>query len=587
MAASSSHRTSDGRQDSERTGEEHEKSVVRSLQAQIKFLQNQHRTAEEQLNRSMQRERELREQAANADMMGLIAKLRRENKELRELSEETAQRLETLRGSETSCLTLQNRLDAAQEELARSKQYYQQEMKRLQGLMLLRTISLTRSNCSDENEELKEDLKKINHFEKLAESAKNRRAVREERAGGLLHVCVGVERREQVREMAEARSKTNDMISNLNETSRETQRRASSLEEIIASMEKTHKDVETENLNLRGHNDKLMAQVRELEDSLFESQNQTTRLSQRLQACDKEVKSIQEESKRAQEALKKETNELLHMVPPRWGDNSHLTASQWQVEDLKTKHFETLEEYKTSESEWRRTREQLREEAREAEAENKKLRDQLRMEREKFEQSMKDHADAMTEQLDQRQKIEAAAGRREEALHRRLLSSEKELDALRSSSVPESKFRSLQQQLSEDKQLLLSQLDAAVSKASALESQRQAEREQLEQKLAATSADLEDVNKRMRALEKQVAEGAGPWTLTLAACAGEVVGGKRGRRTATANENSRGVPDDVQCHGRGARVGGRRCRLVQGNTLPRRRGLTRCEDWRGSPESCG
>ena len=114
MAANISHTTSDARQDTEQSGTDHDRTLLRSLQAQIKFLQNQHRTAEEQLNRSMQRERELREQAANADMMGLIAKLRRENKDLRDQNEETSQRLEALRGSESSCLALQNRLDAAQ-----------------------------------------------------------------------------------------------------------------------------------------------------------------------------------------------------------------------------------------------------------------------------------------------------------------------------------------------------------------------------------------------------------------------------------------------------------------------------------------
>lgn len=53
---------------------------MRSMQFQIKTLQGQYRTAEDQLNRSMQRERDLREQLANSDVSSLISKLRLENK---------------------------------------------------------------------------------------------------------------------------------------------------------------------------------------------------------------------------------------------------------------------------------------------------------------------------------------------------------------------------------------------------------------------------------------------------------------------------------------------------------------------------
>ena len=211
---------------------------------------------------------------------------------------------------------------------------------------------------------------------------------------------------------------------------------------------------------------------------------------------------------------------------------------------------------------------QMREEVREAESDNKKLRDQLRGERDKYEQSMKDHADVMTEQLEQRQKIESAATRREEALHRRLFSAEKELDALRSSSVPDSKFRSLQQQLSQEKQTLMSQIEAAVTKAATLEGEKQSERQDFEKRIEASSAELVEAKNSIRQLQQAVrllfAHMQDQECDVVSHSAATGRGYCRGSE-ATATENPRRIPDHVQLHGRTQARSSRRQRaLIQG-----------------------
>ena len=53
--------------------------ALKSMQYQVRTLQGQARTAEEQLTRSMEREREMREALANQDVSTVIASLREQN----------------------------------------------------------------------------------------------------------------------------------------------------------------------------------------------------------------------------------------------------------------------------------------------------------------------------------------------------------------------------------------------------------------------------------------------------------------------------------------------------------------------------
>ena len=74
------------------------------------------------------------------------------------------------------------------------------------------------------------------------------------------------------------------------------------------------------------------------------------------------------------------------------------------------------------------------------------VRDTLRHERDLLERTMRENTLAYNEQLDQRQRSEAAAAKREEALQRRVAAMERELDSLREASVPESQLRAAREE---------------------------------------------------------------------------------------------------------------------------------------------
>ena len=137
--------------------------AVHTLQAQLRAVQKQQKAAEAQLNRSMAREKELREQVVNADVMSKITRicihththahthylhntrsrarehtsthihtqvvnadvmsamssLRNENKELREQNEKLSEQATKGQEGEAQLIVLRNKLEASREELQR------------------------------------------------------------------------------------------------------------------------------------------------------------------------------------------------------------------------------------------------------------------------------------------------------------------------------------------------------------------------------------------------------------------------------------------------------------------------------------
>ena len=137
--------------------------AVHTLQAQLRAVQKQQKAAEAQLNRSMAREKELREQVVNADVMSKITRicihththahthylhntrsrarehtsthihtqvvnadvmsamssLRNENKELREQNEKLSEQATKGQEGEAQIIVLRNKLEASREELQR------------------------------------------------------------------------------------------------------------------------------------------------------------------------------------------------------------------------------------------------------------------------------------------------------------------------------------------------------------------------------------------------------------------------------------------------------------------------------------
>ena len=93
--------------------------AVHTLQAQLRAVQKQQKAAETQLSRSLAREKELRDQVVNADVMSAICSLRKENKELRERNEKLSEQATKGQEGEAHLIVLRNKLDASQEEVQR------------------------------------------------------------------------------------------------------------------------------------------------------------------------------------------------------------------------------------------------------------------------------------------------------------------------------------------------------------------------------------------------------------------------------------------------------------------------------------
>ena len=134
------------------------------------------------------------------------------------------------------------------------------------------------------------------------------------------------------------------------------------------------------------------------------------------------------------------------------------------------------------------------------------LREVLRKERDLLENMMRDHTQKETENTLKQERLEAAAARREKTLHERLQSAEKELDALRMSSISDSKYRTLQDQFKREKEQLQTRLDIALEDVKRSEQQRTSDARRLEQKLVSMTAEADMANSKLRSLERQAQE---------------------------------------------------------------------------------
>ena len=241
---------------------------------------------------------------------------------------------------------------------------------------------------------------------------------------------------------------------------------------------------EAENSNAR-HLENIAALERQLEHA----QDAFKKLTQRLNETEMELSSVQAELRLLEEKAAKETSSL----------SSQLKEAESKLQDYRETSNQT-------ERDSRASRDQMRQELQQSESEGKHLREVLRKERDLLEKIMRDHAAKEAEYAEQRQRFEAQASRREAALQTRLQSAEKELDALRLSSVPDSKLRSLQEQFNQERDQLQARLDAALEDAMRAEQQKTISLRSLEQSLASMSTETDVASSKICRLERKVQE---------------------------------------------------------------------------------
>jgi hypothetical protein len=95
--------------------------AAHTLQAQLRAVQKQLKTTEEQLQRSLDRERDLREQVVNTDVVKVLNQVRKENKELREQNEALNEQASRAEESEAQLILTRNKLEALREDVLRQR----------------------------------------------------------------------------------------------------------------------------------------------------------------------------------------------------------------------------------------------------------------------------------------------------------------------------------------------------------------------------------------------------------------------------------------------------------------------------------
>jgi len=445
--------------------------AAHTLQAQLRAVQKQQKTTEDQLNRSIARERDLRDQLVSSDVMTVMSQLRRENKDLRAQNESLSEAATKGQESEAMLILIRNKLEASQEELLRTragssleKQSTKEEVAALKKALDLAQIDMI--NCEHvlrREKEMQEAIKRS--AEQLNEKDK------------------------QILDMQDEVDRAVSALSAANGDARAKGAKATDIERELRNEQKRAEEAimlqnETEKANV-----KQLQTVSSLQQQLEHAQESFKKLSQRLQEAELELSSANKKLRLLEENSTRDAGSLSS-----------------QLREMQSKMENTRESSRQAEEENRATREDLRKELHKTESEGKHLREVLRKERDLLEKMMREHSAKESEYTEQRQRFEAQATRREMAMQTRLQSAEKELDALRMTSVPESKLRLLQEQFNMERDQLQQRLDMALQDVTRAEQQKTISLRSLEQSLANLSTEAEIASSKIRSLEWKLQE---------------------------------------------------------------------------------
>ena len=446
-------------------------AATNTLQAQLKATQKQQKTAEEQLERSLARERGLRESVNNTDMINAIALLRRENKQLREQNETLSE--QAIKGEDHAgqLILIRNKYEAAQEELQRQKAGSSLELRSMQ----------------EEVGTLKRALENAEHDKIQGERALRQEKEMKEAIERSAELLKGRDR--QILRLQEELDQSTDRLALSDDEARKVGHRASELERELRKEQKRVEEAIVVQEQMESAHAKQASTIAALEDQLSHAQGSLAKISERLQETELELVRLQKEMESLEQQSSKDAGSL----------TMQLRDTQSQLESVKEASASAEEEYRSS-------RGKFRQELQSAESEARHLREVLRKERDLLENMMRDHTQKETENTLKKEHLEAAAARREKTLHERLQSAEKELDALRMSSISDSKYRTLQDQFKREKEQLQTRLDIALEDVKRSEQQRTSDARRLEQKLVSMTAEADMANSKLRSLERQAQE---------------------------------------------------------------------------------
>jgi chromosome segregation ATPase len=448
--------------------------ALKSMQYQVRTLQGQARTAEEQLTRSMEREREMREALANQDVSTVIASLREQNLEL-------GKELEQLRADAESQAANSGQMQEAERELTRLRSLVAELEARVdeshaesQGLAI----------AAQEAPRLKDD--------KAALEVKLGAAEREAEAEARERRRLEVERRELLagqQQLEESLAHTRGMLAAADlEASAQADRRGES-ERAVAEAERRTQERDAEALH-------LVRTVEAREEALAAAHREGEALRERVRELEVAAQRREGQVAELSEGLRRAEGEAR-------GEAETLAA---HVEEAQARVAGLLAELQRSEADGRSVREQLRAELRRAEGEADALRAALRESREGQDAAMHDRAAALVAEQQARAREQEAAALRETELGKKIKGLEQELRELDRAYVPEAQLRTMQEEARRARDEMAARLERLTADGVRAKEAAAAAAARLEQELAAARAREERREARLAELEAQAFE---------------------------------------------------------------------------------
>ena len=292
---------------------DHEEAV-RALQYQLKTVQGQYRTAEDQLKRSMQRERDLRDQLSNADVSSILSKIRHENKtlkdEIQSLKDTLATMPEELEKSRSESAALKEELSSWQAEHTHLVKMHEKQLSEIktdhQGKLRVLEEELS---AQKQNEE-----RRFQEYE-------DRFTLCESQSQQIM---------EENQELKAILQQTHTLLAGSQESANQSAKR-------LAELERENNDLHRQLADKNGEVRALEAHLKVVEErsagqeaQLSKMQLDAGALNKKILETELELSNTVESSRQNAEHLKRE-NEKLEMQVSRHGAGGRCCATSWRM----------------------------------------------------------------------------------------------------------------------------------------------------------------------------------------------------------------------------------------------------------------
>ena len=279
---------------------DHEEAV-RALQYQLKTVQGQYRTAEDQLKRSMQRERDLRDQLSNADVSSILSKIRLENKALKDeiqgLKDTLSTMPEDLENSRREAASLREELSSWQAEHTHLVKMHEMQLSELKAEHQAKVKAL-------EDEISAQKLDEERRFQEY----EDRFTLCESRSQQIM---------EENQELKAILQQTHTLVAGSQEAATVSAKRVADLERETNELHRQLGDKAGEIRALEAHVKVIEERSASQEAQLYKMQQDAGALNKKILETELELSNAVESNRQTIESLKRENEKLeLQVIPP-------------------------------------------------------------------------------------------------------------------------------------------------------------------------------------------------------------------------------------------------------------------------------